>query len=909
MTTSILDLDTQQNQFFYDSGYSGYSGTPSPGSSISSGMLGSPMSQGSDLANETSHLTMNGPQILYDLDNRQVNAFTINAFDGTGKIPNNGVELVIIEEPVEKFRFRYKSEMHGTHGSLMGCRTEKSKKTYPTVELRGYNGKAVIVCSLYQTDSLTPMPHSHRLVVRNGDVDLCDPHELTVSPEEGYRAVFQGMGIIHTAKKHIVDELKAKMKRDRIMETGGSLTPRDEMQIKANAERIAKNMNLNQVCLGFQAFAVNNDHTLTRLCKSIFSRPINNMKSALTGELKITRLSAAVSSAAGGDDLFLFVEKVGKKNIKVRFFEIDDNDEEVWEGWGVFSEADVHHQYAIALRTPPYKDKDIDHHKEVFIQLVRPSDNDRSEPMPFKYKPRDIVTSRKRARMSSSTYSSSELPETVVANFNHAQTISTEYNTQVILDEFLNQVRTDYDSGELASALNNDALMDDQFLVTDGTSKSVRSVKHIQQRPSVVVSRASVSAQRKLAPSPYICQIFKICREFGEKNVEVAKQKILDIFDEANNNECDVIQMAIRTDDSKNMIQLLKLIDKFQLNEVLQYQNERKETCLHIVCLFDKPEYIRPLINLGANPNLPDNKGNTPLHIAIEENMTMCANRIIDPQNYTQRSVRLIIDCANDDGLTPLHLAVMKSNQQMVERLLKVGKASTKLCVSKSGNNALHLAIERNCVPIVRYLLENTSINVNEPNLAGFTPLRLANSMDNVSDEIVRLLLKWGANEGDARISHSQIKRNERSRGTNRMETEENTSSDDEDDDDEKPLTIDEKYESDEKGQSDESDSSQSSSVISKNYTLYNKENILELAKILNKDDKWRKLAVQLKLDCYLNFWGSQANPTLYMFQYLNNLEKDRKTKLKDVIVALHSIKDLDTIKFIHKMEDKNVLS
>lgn len=164
------------------------------------------------------------------------------------------------------------------------------------------------------------------------------------------------------------------------------------------------------------------------------------------------------------------------------------------------------------------------------------------------------------------------------------------------------------------------------------------------------------------------------------------------------------------------------------------------------------------------------------------------------------------------------------------------------------------------------------------------------------------------------------------------METEENTSSDDEDDDDEKPLTIDEKYESDEKGQSDESDSSQSSSVISKNYTLYNKENILELSKILNKDDKWRKLAVQLKLDCYLNFWGSQANPTLYMFQYLNNLEKvgasfhiwldiflmvmlllvlfqDRKTKLKDVIVALHSIKDLDTIKFIHKMEDKNVLS
>lgn len=102
---------------------------------------------------------------------------------------NNEVELVIIEEPVEKFRFRYKSEMHGTHGSLMGSSSERSRKTYPTVELRGYSGKAIILCSLYQTDSLTPTAHSHRLIVRNGDVDLCDPHELTVSPEEGYRAV------------------------------------------------------------------------------------------------------------------------------------------------------------------------------------------------------------------------------------------------------------------------------------------------------------------------------------------------------------------------------------------------------------------------------------------------------------------------------------------------------------------------------------------------------------------------------------------------------------------------------------------------------------------------------------------------------------------------------------------------
>jgi len=44
--------------------------------------------------------------------------------------------LRIIEQPVEKFRFRYKSEMMGTHGSILGRSSDRNrKKTYPTVEV------------------------------------------------------------------------------------------------------------------------------------------------------------------------------------------------------------------------------------------------------------------------------------------------------------------------------------------------------------------------------------------------------------------------------------------------------------------------------------------------------------------------------------------------------------------------------------------------------------------------------------------------------------------------------------------------------------------------------------------------------------------------------------------------------
>jgi Rel/ankyrin family protein len=43
--------------------------------------------------------------------------------------------LEIVEQPQDKFRFRYKSEMHGTHGCILGVKKNRLKKTYPTVEV------------------------------------------------------------------------------------------------------------------------------------------------------------------------------------------------------------------------------------------------------------------------------------------------------------------------------------------------------------------------------------------------------------------------------------------------------------------------------------------------------------------------------------------------------------------------------------------------------------------------------------------------------------------------------------------------------------------------------------------------------------------------------------------------------
>lgn len=184
--------------------------------------------------------------------------------------------LEITEQPIDKFRFRYKSEMHGTHGMLTG---QHSKKTYPSVRLRNFNGDALIRCSLHQivkSNQEIPFPHSHSLVVRCGNDDKKDPHEMMVSQIQDYKATFQGMGIIHTARRFIEDELFEKLLTKAEFESGGELTKEHHDILRSKAKKHSSDMNLNQVSLCFEAYERSNGKWI-RICDPVFSTPINNL--------------------------------------------------------------------------------------------------------------------------------------------------------------------------------------------------------------------------------------------------------------------------------------------------------------------------------------------------------------------------------------------------------------------------------------------------------------------------------------------------------------------------------------------------------------------------------------------------------------------------------------------------------
>ncbi|XP_058166663.1 nuclear factor NF-kappa-B p110 subunit [Anopheles ziemanni] len=713
------------------------------------------------------------PQILCldqnNMQQQQYGAFTGSANDAFGSPkPDYGKpHLVILEQPVDKFRFRYQSEMHGTHGSLMGQRTEKSKKTFPTVELRGYSGEAKVRCSLYQVETARRAPHSHLLVIKSGEEDMIDPHDVDVGPNVagdsggggggGYVATFQGMGIIHTAKKFIAPELYKKLRKHRLTRDNREPTEREEKQMQDDAAQMARTMNLNQVCLCFQAFEVDPATSQWKpLTEPVYSNAINNMKSALTGELKICRLSTTFSSVDGGEEVFMFVEKVCKNNIQIRFFELDEYETEVWTDKAIFSEADVHHQYAIAFKTPPYRYKDITEPVEVYMQLYRPKDHCLSEPVPFKYKPRAGMmpvpggsgtnSSRKRLRMSSGTVSS-EIP-TVLPNDPNAQTAAggggSEGGGNVTAQPQLPSMHrsfpmlVNHTPDAISEALET-APMHGMLEPTDGTGTTISKelskaiIQEILNIPTTIASDVAFDS------SDFRCNT----EEFNELIREIENQQDLVKL------ETDASPDDSASDPESSA--LVKALNDFLRTGDDTRHGEALRKLMVLIKLF-AGNYKRSRQLLSSHWTASNQQQLNCLHAAIRRDDTTIAQMLIallDEYGLTDE----LLDLPNDRNETALHLAVTANNGPVVAALLAAG-AALNYCDYR-GNTALHRAVVENVPEMVRLLLKHMRANgarMDSTNDDGLTPLQAAVYAKNL--KITRILIDAGAPVCERDLKH-----------------------------------------------------------------------------------------------------------------------------------------------------------
>uniref|UniRef100_A0A8D2Q2S9 REL proto-oncogene, NF-kB subunit n=1 Tax=Zosterops lateralis melanops TaxID=1220523 RepID=A0A8D2Q2S9_ZOSLA len=272
--------------------------------------------------------------------------------------------IEIFEQPRQRgMRFRYKCEGRSA-GSIPGEHSTENNKTFPSIQILNYYGKVKIRTTLV-TKNEPYKPHPHDLVGK----DCRDGYyEAEFGPERRVLS-FQNLGIQCVKKKDLKESISLRISK----KINPFNVPEEQLH---NIDEY----DLNVVRLCFQAFLPDEHGNYTIALPPLISNPIYDNRAPNTAELRICRVNKNCGSVKGGDEIFLLCDKVQKDDIEVRF--VLDN----WEAKGSFSQADVHRQVAIVFRTPPFL-RDITEPVTVKMQLRRPSDQEVSEPMDFRYLP------------------------------------------------------------------------------------------------------------------------------------------------------------------------------------------------------------------------------------------------------------------------------------------------------------------------------------------------------------------------------------------------------------------------------------------------------------------------------------------------------------------------------------------
>lgn len=181
--------------------------------------------------------------------------------------------------------------------------------------------------------------------------------------------------------------------------------------------------------------------------------------------------------------------------------------------------------------------------------------------------------------------------------------------------------------------------------------------------------------------------------------------------------------------------------------EVAFLTNAKKQTLLHYCVKRAKLDAILILLEFGADPLAEDNRGNTPLRIAIKNNSKL-AMLLLASIHYSDISedilhmacglgeadiVSMIVAIKSRglinsylEGRTSIHWAAQAGSAACLKILLQCG-ADVNSIEKESGNTPLHIAAAQNdigCVLLLLYSGANLYIkNIGEP---GFNPAEMA---------------------------------------------------------------------------------------------------------------------------------------------------------------------------------------
>ncbi|CAN9499534.1 unnamed protein product [Ophioblennius macclurei] len=647
----------------------------------------------------------------------------------------HGPYVQIIEEPKQRgFRFRYECE-GPSHGGLPGASSEKNRRTYPTVKINNYVGHARVEVQLV-THSDPPRVHAHSLVGRNctesGTCTLdIGPNDLTAS--------FSNLGILHVTKKGVVEVLTRRLRDERKRQKAHlNLTDAEDVSIQKEAKELGKVMDLNIVRLKFTAYLQDSNGAFTRALKPVVSNPIYDSKSPNASNLKISRLDKTCGSVLGGDEIFLLCDKVQKDDIEIRFYEEDD--ESCWEAFGDFSPTDVHKQYAIVFKTPPYHCSDIERPVTVFLQLRRKKAGDSSDPKQFTYIPQihDKEEVMRKKQKPLPHYEPWRGGGGGTGGFGGGAGGAGGGGGGGGGFQFQQM------NGGGGGGGGSGVFFGGDFTGFGGGGGAQLSSSASQQSGGSAVqqqlvriaaalsSRASQSARHTAAALLQYCST-------GDPRVLLAVQRHLCSIQDANGDT--PLHLAIIHQQTAVIQQLIHTLLSSQQGGELNTRNQLQQTPLHLAVITRQVKVVEVLMRAGADPTVVDKDGRSALHLAAAAGDHTMLRLLL--AHLGERHAHLV-NTPDFHGLHPLHLAVRRDGERCL-RLLVEGGASVNTPEQKSGNTALHLSVRENLFKVACTLITELKAEVDACTFSGNTPLHLAASLG--SPTLCSMLIAAGADK------------------------------------------------------------------------------------------------------------------------------------------------------------------
>ncbi|XP_069486791.1 nuclear factor NF-kappa-B p105 subunit [Ambystoma mexicanum] len=656
----------------------------------------------------------------------------------------DGPYIQIIEQPKQRgFRFRYVCE-GPSHGGLPGASSERNKKSFPQIKIYNYVGHAKIIVQLV-TSGKDVRLHAHSLVGKHCEDGICT---VPVGPKDMIVG-FSNLGILHVTKKKVFETLQSRMTEAfrqgynagllihpdldyTPVENGAErpLTDQEREIIRRTAVQQTKDMDLSVVRLMFTAFLPDSNGSFTRRLEPVISDTIYDSKAPNASNLKIVRMDKTAGCVTGGEEVYLLCDKVQKDDIQIRFYEDDDNGG-CWEGFGDFSPTDVHRQFAIVFKTPKYRDVNIIKPASVFVQLRRKSDLETSEPKPFLYYPEikdKEEVQRKRQKLMpnfSDGFGGGNAGPGGRGMYGGGGGGSASagggYGFPSYDYSHYGPLHFHPNATNSGTGLKhaNRAGAEDRDVKEEGDNEDDSGDKENVEPDGQVPDIPRQDEENAADPVTPPCEVKVDGTDPGihdclflEKAVQLAKRHAAALFDYAVTGDVKILLAVQR-----------------HLSAV---QDENGDNVLHLAIIHLHSELVRNLLEVIAGCisddiiNMKNDLYQTPLHLAVITDQADIVENLL--------SAGADVTLLDRHGNSALHLAAKEGRAEILSILLRHGRIAEIINLPNGdGLNAIHLAMVANSMACLRLMISARADVDAQEQKSGRTSLHLAVEQDNIS--------------------------------------------------------------------------------------------------------------------------------------------------------------------------------